>query len=153
MFAALEEDAPRTEWALKMDVSTPAACNRAFNHRATVQEVTDLCGLMRAKASFVSPFLRLSILSSYALRVVTGHNRELVGKVGKKNSEIGLPCRDCLARQLGKKVTPSGVYCLAAISNKDKSVDRDGLVKASSMATFQVNCFRDKVALSPKESR
>ena len=55
--------------------------------------------------------------------MVTGYNRELVGKVGKKNSEIGLPCQDCLARQLGKIVTQSGVYCLAAISNKDKSVD------------------------------
>ena len=131
----------------------PAACNSAFNHHATVQEVTDLCGLMTNKYGFASPFLRLSVLSSHVLRVVTGHNRELVGKVGKKNSEIGLPCRDCLARQLGKKVTPSGVYCLAAISNKDKSVDRDCLVEASSMATFQVNCFRDNVPLSPKESR
>ena len=61
MFATLEQDAPRTEWALKIDVSMPAACSSAFNHCATVQEVTDLCGLMRAKNS---PFLRLSVLSS-----------------------------------------------------------------------------------------
>ena len=55
--------------------------------------ITDLCGLMRAKNSFVLPFLRLSVLSSYALRVVTGHNRDLVGKVGKNKlgNRLALP--------------------------------------------------------------
>ena len=113
----------------------PAACNSAFNHHATVQEVTDLCGLMTNKYGFASPFLRLSVLSSHVLRVVTGHNRELVGK---KNSEIHLSCRDCLARQLSKKVTPSGVYFLAAISNKNRSVDRDGLAKYHSDFSIQL---------------
>ena len=31
--------------------------------------------------------------------------------------------------------------CLVATSNVDGSVDYDGLVKASSMVTFQVNCL------------
>ena len=87
--------------------------------------------------------------------MVTGHNRELVGKVGKEKklrNRLALPKLFNKAT-IGKKVTLSGVYCLTVISNKGKSVDRDGLVKASSMATFQVNCFRDNVSLSPKESR
>ena len=69
--------------------------------------------------------------------------------MGKKYSEIGLPCPDCLAK-LGKKVTQLGVDCLVATSNVDRSVDYDGLVKASSMVTFQVNCFRDDLSVSSK---
>ena len=42
MFIALEEDAPRIEWALKIDVSAPAACRVAFSHLATVLDVTAL---------------------------------------------------------------------------------------------------------------
>ena len=41
-FAALEVDAPLTEWAWKMVVSTPAASSSDFSHRAIVLDVTHL---------------------------------------------------------------------------------------------------------------
>ena len=36
--AAAEDEAPLTEWALKIDVSMPDASNSDFNHHATVLE-------------------------------------------------------------------------------------------------------------------
>ena len=39
---AMEADAPLVEWALNIDVSTPASSSKDFNHLATVLEVTAL---------------------------------------------------------------------------------------------------------------
>ena len=41
----------------------------------------------------------------YTLRVFTGQSVKFDGKVGKKNSSIGFPWRDCFARVLGRKIS------------------------------------------------
>ena len=61
MFAAFEEEAPRTEWALNMDVSTPAASKVDFSHRAMVLDATALCGLITITNNLVSSPLRISV--------------------------------------------------------------------------------------------
>ena len=43
--AATEDEAPLTEWALKIEVSMPDASNSDFSHRATVLE--EIASLMR----------------------------------------------------------------------------------------------------------
>ena len=43
-FAAAEDDAPRTEWAVKTEVSMPAASSRDLSHLAIVLDVTALWG-------------------------------------------------------------------------------------------------------------
>ena len=53
-FAAVEDDAPLTEWAVKTEVSIPAAANRDFSHLAMVLGVTALYGFIRAKNNLVS---------------------------------------------------------------------------------------------------
>ena len=102
-FAAAEDDAPRTEWAVKTEVSMPAASSRDLSHLARVLDVTALCGLIRARNNLVSPPLQVT--------VITGHSPGSCGKEGKKNSVIGFPCLDCLARLFGVKATPAGLYC------------------------------------------
>ena len=40
MFAAFDEDAPLTEWALNVDVSTPTASSTSFSHLVVVLDIT-----------------------------------------------------------------------------------------------------------------
>ena len=101
MFAAVEEDAPRTEWARKMAVSTPASASSDLNHLAIELEVTALCGLTNDKSSLDSSALRGSVRSSYVPSVATGHRARSSLKEGKKNSVIGFPCRDCFDSACG----------------------------------------------------
>ena len=72
--AAVEADAPRTEWAPKIDVSTPEASNTDFSHLAIVLEETGLWGFTTAINSFICSPLNGSVLSSYAFNVKTGHS-------------------------------------------------------------------------------
>ena len=55
-FSAVQDDCPLKEWAVKAEVSMPAAFNRAFSHLAMVLEVTALYGFIKAKITrFFSP--------------------------------------------------------------------------------------------------
>ena len=72
------------------------------------------------------------------------------GKDGKKKFAMGLPFLDCLAKALGRNVTPSGLYCLPLKLSCDKSA---GLVKASNTTLLSVNCFSDKDSLFPNVLR
>lgn len=74
-----------------------------LSHLATVDGATGLCGLITPRNSldWVSAILRLFVLSSYALRVVTGQRRGDPEKVGKKNSDLGLLLLDCFAKTAG----------------------------------------------------
>ena len=63
-FAAAEDDAPRTEWAVKTVVSMPAASSTDLSHLAIVLNVTASCGLMRARNYLVSPTLQGTVRSS-----------------------------------------------------------------------------------------
>ena len=60
---------------------------------------------------------------------------------------------DCLAKVLGQKQTPPGLYTCLDKSSFDKSADLDGRDNASSIATFHDRCYNDNVLLSPNESR
>ena len=46
--AAADDEAPLTECALKIDISTPEASSKDFSHLVTVLEDTALCGLITA---------------------------------------------------------------------------------------------------------
>ena len=54
-------EAPFTEWAPNMDVSMPAAYNKAFSYFAVELEMTMLCCRMTAMNSLFSPSLRGSV--------------------------------------------------------------------------------------------
>jgi len=94
ILAALEDEAPLTVWALKMEVSIPDNSRKGFSHRATVLEDIGRFGFMVANNSRVS-FPRNA---SYAFRVITGHSLGLLGKEGKKKVAICEPCLDCFIR-------------------------------------------------------
>ena len=74
--AAEEQAALRTQWALKMLVSIPALLSTVFNHRATVDDETGLCGLIIAIRKCVLPFgERLSVVVLlYSCSVQTGQS-------------------------------------------------------------------------------
>ena len=92
----------------KIAVSMPALFNRDFSHLANVK---GLCGFTTARNSFVlsvSYWARKdSVFCSYTCRVAFGQS-SLLSKTGKKNSALGLPTLDCLARPASWNVTPSG---------------------------------------------
>ena len=52
--AAVDTEALRTEWALKMLVSIPYFAMMVFNQLAIVEEATALCGLIVAISNFVT---------------------------------------------------------------------------------------------------
>ena len=86
--AAAEEDTPLVECAENIAVSIPAAVNTALSQRATELEVTALCGLMKEVNNLVSsPHIGL-VLSSLALRVITGHKVGFPGKEGREKSYL-----------------------------------------------------------------
>ena len=69
-------------------MSTPAASSGDLSQRTTELEETALYGLM-VDISSLDSFPQIGLVrSSYALRVVTGHNKGLSGKEGKKNLAI-----------------------------------------------------------------
>ena len=78
----------RTECALKM---LPALLNTVFNHRATVDDETGLCGLIMAISNCVLPFgKRLSVvLFSYSCSVKTGQSFLFCSNLGKKKFRTG----------------------------------------------------------------
>ena len=89
------------ECALNILVSIPALSNRDLSHLARVDEHTGLCGLTTARNNlFCSslPVRKSSVFRSYACKVCCGQSLPLLGKAGKKNSALGFPCLDCLAR-------------------------------------------------------
>lgn len=104
-------------------------------------------------SSLVSFALSPSVFFSYAFRVVTGQSNGLSGKDGKKKRAIGFPCLDCLDKHLGVNVTPSGVYCLAPISNWERSADLEGRVRASNMTVLKVKSFHDSASFVPSSSK
>ena len=71
-------------------------------------------------------------------------------KLGKKKSAIGLDDLLCLARWVGQKTTPFDLKDLVCKFSLDRSAERDGLVKANSIAVFIVNCLRLKSLLTPR---
>ena len=75
-----------------MLVSIPALLSTVFNHRATVDDETGLCGLIMAISNCVLPFgERLSvILFSYSCSVKTGQSFLFCSNLGKKKSRTGL---------------------------------------------------------------
>ena len=149
---AAETEAPLTEWAPNIDVSTPAASSNAFSHLATVLEVTALCGRMIAMKSLFSPPLRDSVRLSYSSKVSTGQSLGFSGKEGKKNSAIGFPWRDCLARFPGMKATPSRLHCFLVLSSWERSADLEGRVMARRKAVFHDSSFNGNEVDSPKVS-
>ena len=87
---------------------------------------------------------------SHKFKVSTGQSPGSCGNEGKKNSVNGFPCLDCLARPLGLKVTPFGLYCLPLRLSCDRSADLEGRVNAKSIVVFQLNCFNDGESLLPQ---
>ena len=91
------------------------------------------------------------VRSTYAFNVVTGQMVISCGNDGKKNSFTGFPCLDCLARECGIKITPSGLSLFPLRFSCDKSADLDGRVNANNIAVFQLSCFRERESLPPHE--
>ena len=73
MFAASDADAPRIECGENIVVSTLAASRSNFNQRAIVLNVTGLYGLMVDKNNLDFDAHKSLVLSSYVLKVCTGH--------------------------------------------------------------------------------
>ena len=153
-FEAAVTAAPRTECALKMEVSIPAFPSMLFSHRAMVELEATLCGriVVRSRGFDPSSLLNSWVLSSYALSVATGHSKRFAVREGKKNSAIGFDCRDCLANLVGWKDTPSGRYLLNLRSRCDRSADLDGLVNARSITVLRVRSVSDRLVFSPRDS-
>lgn len=107
---------------------------------------------MTAMKSLFSPFLRGSVLLSYSAKVAIGQSLGFSGKEGKKNSAIGLPWRDCLARFLGMKATPSLLNCFLVLSSWDKSADLEGRVMARRKAVFHDSSFNGNEVGCPRFS-
>ena len=108
--AAADAEAPLTKWTLKMPVSMPAFSSSDFSHLANVEELTGLCGFTTARNTLVLPvswFRRASVLHSYALSIIMGHNIAF-SNAGKKNSAVGFHTLDCLASPASWKITPAG---------------------------------------------
>ena len=103
--AAAEDEAPLTECALKIDVSMPEASNKDLSHLATVLEDTAFCGLTIATSSLVYLPRRDFVLSSYSLRVDTGHSLLFSGREGKKDSLILSEHPRCVSN-MAKEVWP-----------------------------------------------
>ena len=108
---------------------------------------------MREMNSLVSSPLRDPVFSSYALSACTGHTLGSSEREGKKNSVMGFPWRDCLARERGRNATPSGLNCLPDRSSWERSADLEGRVNASSMTIFHVRCLRVKSSFFPRAPR
>jgi len=97
--AAADVAAPLTEWAAKMDTSTPASFSVSQSQRAIVQETTGLCGLTIATNSLVESLGLNSVVAvTYCRSASTGHKFVLCGKDGKKNSLGVLPWEDCFSQ-------------------------------------------------------
>ena len=103
------------------------------------------------RSSFVSDSLSPLVVLSYALKVSTGHMILLLWKQGKKNSLVGFPCLDCLARVAAKKVTPSGWYWRPFRSTCDRSAVLEGRVNDRRIVVFSVRCFDEICPLPPIE--
>ena len=73
------------------------------------------------------------------------------GNEGKKNSDNGFPCLNCLARLVGTTTTPSGLYRLLTRLMGVRSADLEGRVNANYIyrAVFQITCFRERDSVSP----
>ena len=88
----------------------------------------------------VSPLNSL-VLSKYKDNECTGHSLLFSVNFGKINSEIVLPCLDCLAKAKGRKTAPSGVWRCPLMSNFAKSAERDERVNANSITVRNVRSF------------
>ena len=141
---------------MKILVSIPALSNRDISHLAKVDEHTGLCGLTTARNSLICssspPDRKDSVLCSYARKVCIGQSLALLGKAGKKNSALGLPCLVCFARPDSWNTTPSGVYLRYRRSSITRSADLDGLVRARIIASFQVRFWSDRESELPRDS-
>ena len=104
--AAVEADALRVECAPNDNEYWLACSNIVLNHLAIVLDVTALCGLIIAINNLNSLARRCFILSMYVLSVSTRQRQELSRMDGKKNSAIGFPWRDRLARVEEEKAIP-----------------------------------------------
>ena len=85
--SALDDEAPLTEWALKIDVLMPDSLSRDLSQQGTVLGETGWFDLCLPTTVW---FLCHAILESEAFRVVTGYNGEKVA--------IFEFCLDCFAR-------------------------------------------------------
>ena len=128
---AAEADAPRVECAPNMEELIPAFSSVNRNHLAIELDVTALCGLINEMNSFLSPSRRGAVLSKYTRRVLTGHSVVFAEKEGKKKDSTCFPCRDCFARETGKKDTPFEWDCILFRSREQRSIDLDGRVIAN----------------------
>ena len=150
--AAMEDDAPCTEWALNIDVSIPQSWRTSFSHRVMVLEVAALWGLITVKNSVVSFPLIVEVFLSYSLRAHTGHSSCFSGQDGKKKLCMGFLHLDCLAKLVGVNCTPSILKDLVLSSSFDRSADLQGRGSTISMTVFHVNCHRVYLLLSPWDS-
>ena len=136
-----------------MEVSIPACSMIVFNHLAMVLDVTALWGLMNDMNNLISSPRNGLVLSTYDLRVFTGHKTVFGKKDGKKNSSIGLPWRDCFARVVGKNATPSLLGLILAIFSCDRSAVLDGRVIASRRTVFRVSVLSGRSSDLPQDSK
>ena len=103
-------EAPRTECALKMEVSIPALASNFRIQRAIVDGDTGWCGLMYDTNSLFGlslvAVLRLDVTCRYCLKHATGHNLVSSGKEAMM-AETGSSGRVVLVFT-NVKVIPSG---------------------------------------------
>ncbi len=99
--AAAEVAAPRTECALKIEVSTPDLSTVIRSHRAIVEDNIGLCGFIVPRKSLCfrcsAPSLKVfcnPLIGPYS-NVVTGQIHLFCGKAGKKKLDICSFCLDC----------------------------------------------------------
>ena len=136
-----------------METSIPACSIVVFNHLAMVLDVTALWGLMNDTNNLVSPPRSGLVLSRYILRVFTGHKEVFGRKIGKKNSSIGFPWRDCFARVVGKNATPSLLGLILVMFSCDRSATLDGRVIANRRAVFRVSILSGRFSDCPQDSK
>ena len=149
---AAEADAPLVECAPNMEELIPAFSRISRNHLAMELEVTALCGLINEMNSLLSPLRKGAVLFTYSRRVLTGQSAVLVGKEGKKKGSIRFPCRDCFARESGKKDTPFERGCILWVSREQRSIDLDGRVIANKNTALYVRSFKESSSELPSDS-
>jgi len=79
-----------------------------------------------------------------------GHSFLLEETDGNINGFSSLDGRDCFERQTGLNRTPSDNILIAFKFKFDKSLDLEGLVRASSTTSLSDNIFNDNDSLTPK---
>jgi len=156
--AALDDEAPRVEWAENTDVSTPAERRTDFSHLAIDDDATALWGFTTAKNSWSgihsSPDLDRSAeeTNRYRFKHATGH-RVGLSKAHIVVSDGRWELLLCFDKLLGMN-TASEEDTLTLLAD---SLERSELLpaehKATSIANFHDSCWSDSESFGPHELR